>query len=304
MSEHFPQLFIKAGADGPEISNAFVLWMLSRFRLQAALDVLDAWEKDFPRDARPHVLRGRVLRVVRNWKDAENQYALALKLDPKLLQARFQMAHCQMQQLQYEKAESELRQCLKEDANHIGVIVALTICLRKQKKIDAARKLFQTHKNAIGNHAEALREFGRLELAEERPQAALKYLRRAVKLNPADRESHYVLAQALLAVGQNEAYQKEIAFVSEATKPMSRLGKIVPKLVQEPQNLKLRFEIAEITWKYKSRDEGAKWFRSLLQFDADHLPTHRALLRHYELADDKKKARQHRRHIVRIEKSK
>lgn len=294
MSRHFPELFENAGSDGPEISEAFVLIMLSRFRLDSALRVLDAWQKDFPQDAKPHLLRGRVLSVVRNWKEAQREYAEALRLSPGNEQARLQLARCLMQRLKFQEAETYLRDCLADGTDNPDVYVSLAVCLRKQQNVDDAREVLRDNWKTLSKNVEALRERGQIELAAERPQDAVPFLKAAVEAAPVDRETRYAYAQALKAAGRDAEARKELEFVNEATKPVMRLGTLMPKLIDEPANIPLRFEIAEITWKYKSRAEGAKWYHSVLQFDPNHAATHRALATHYTLAGDAERAEHHR----------
>ncbi|GAB4137712.1 MAG: hypothetical protein Tsb009_05350 [Planctomycetaceae bacterium] len=295
MARHFPELFMNAGSDGPEISQAYVLMLMSQFRLQPAMEVLDAWQRDFPEDPQPYVLRGRALSVIRNWKEAEDQYKRALELSSTHWEARRELAKCLMEQLRFKEAEEHLRKCLNHDASDVKAAVAYATCLRKRNQLEQARSLLKKHWDHLQDDLDALREMGQIELAAERPKQAVKYLRLAVKQNPVDRETRYILAQALRAAGETQAAQKELAFVNQATKPVLRLGQLVPKLVDDPENIDLRFEIAKITWTYKSRPEGVRWFQSLLQFAPDHSPTHLALARHYELEGDTEKAAFHRR---------
>jgi tetratricopeptide (TPR) repeat protein len=64
VQQHWGMLLSTAGSDVPEISNAYVLDRLSKFNLQEAVIVLDAWMLDFPQDPQPHYLRGKVWEVL------------------------------------------------------------------------------------------------------------------------------------------------------------------------------------------------------------------------------------------------
>lgn len=294
MRRHFPELFVNAGADGPEISNGFVLMELSQFRLHSALAVINAWKRDFPKDARPHFLRGRIGSVVRNWKEAEREFAKAVELDPEFLQARYELARTRMELHQFKPAEETLRDGLSRFPDDPTMIVLLATTLRKREDNAGARELLERHWDTIGDRHDALSERGHIELASERPKKAVTYFRKAVGTKSVDLATRYAYAQALRAAKQTEAAAEQLAIVNEATKPIARLGKIMPRLIDEPENVPLRFEIAELTWKHKSRKEGAKWFHSVLQFDAHHKPTHLALAKHYELLGNKKLAATYR----------
>ena len=295
MAKHFPDLFLNAGSDGPEISKAYVLMLMSQFRLQPAMKVLQAWENDFPEDPQPHILRGRALGVIRNWSEAEREYKHALELDPENSEALFELAHSLMKQLRFKEAQPILKKCLQNTPSHVKAAVASAVCLRKQNQNNQARAFLLQHWGLIKNNLEALREMGHIELAAEHPKEAVKHLRYAVKMNPVDRETRYLLSQAFRAAGMTAEAQKERAFVNLATKPVLRLGQLVPKLIDDPGNIALRFEIAEITWKYKSRTEGAQWLHSLLHFEPNHIPTHKLLAQHYQQTGHPQKSEFHRR---------
>jgi tetratricopeptide (TPR) repeat protein len=288
------RLFLNAGADGPEISEAYTDVLLARFDLESALTILAAWELDFPDDPRPHIRRGQVLTVVRNWKDAETEYLTALQLDPESTEARLALANCRMEQLRFEEALGDLQRALTSDPDNAEAIVSLAVCLRKLQRTGEAIALLDAHAATVSQNVDALREMAKARLDNEQPEQALAFLKKAVAINPIDREIRYLNAQALQAVGRHEEAQAEFDFVNQATRPVLRLTQLVPQLVDRPSDVELRFEIAEITWKYKSREEGANWFHSLLQFDPNHRPTHAALARHYELLHDEKQAAWHR----------
>jgi len=287
-------LFLNAGSDGPEISEAYADLLLARFDLESALTVIAAWELDFPEDPRPHIRRGAVLGVVRNWKDAEQEYLAALELDPDNHEARLELAKCRMEQLRFDEALPDLRRIVQEDPQNDEAIVSLSVCLRRLQRTEEAITLLEENADALGTNLDALREMARARIDREQPEEALKFLAKAIEINPIDREIRYLNAQALQSAGREDDAQAEFDFVNEATRPVLRLTQLVPRLVDEPANIELRYEIADITWKYKSKQEGANWFLSLLQFDPDHSLTHAALARHYEETGEPERAALHR----------
>lgn len=295
VSRHWPELLTDAGADGPEICNAYVTECLGQFRLNDALRVLTAWEADFPADPQPHFLRGNVWDSLKKPTAAAEEFVRALELAPERTDIRQQLARSLMRQLRIAEAEEHLQRCLKADATNTAAAVARAICLQKLNRIDEARKLLQSQLRLHPDNLEALLVLGDLELAAGRPSEALRHLKRAVEIEPVDREIRFNLATALEAVGEKEAAAKEFAFVNEATKPMLRLSKLTEQLLTEPDNIELRYEIADITWKYKSHTDGARWFLSLLELAPAHGPTHRALAEHYRLLGDATRADYHQR---------
>ncbi len=294
VEDRWDELLMSAAADGPEISEAFAELLLSRFEIDGALRVLEAWQSDFPADPGPHMMRGKILVVVRNWKDAEAEYQRAIELDPDNAEAKLQKAICQTKQLKHEEAAAILKQLIDGGNHSADVIVNYAACLRKLQGPQVATELLQKYWTTVSDDIDALLEMGRGHMESEQPAEALTYLKQAVEKNPIDREIRYLYAQALQAAGRGDEAQQEFAYVNEATKPVLKLGQLEPALVEDPDNIELRFQIAEITFRYKSRQEGVNWLHSLLHLQPDHVPTHRLLAEHYEEIGDRERAAKHR----------
>ena len=290
MEAHWADLFTDAADDGPEISNAYVTWSLSRLNVEEALEVIDAWEADFPEDAQPHFMRGRVYEVMLRWADAAQKYETALQLAPHRNEIRFRLGNALMHLLKNDEAAAHLQECLEVDAHDAEATVALAKCFYKMNEEARARELLTELIEREPNHVEALHALGDVELGAGRHEAAQAALKRAVDLKPEDQTIRYALVQALQRLGRKDDAAEHLRFVQEATKPLLRLANLTADLVEHPGDIELRFQIAEITWKYKSREEGAQWFRSLLDLQPNHSATHKALAEHYRLKGNSEKA--------------
>jgi enediyne biosynthesis protein E4 len=292
---HWAALFEQAGSDGPEISEGYVTECLAKFRLAAAGAVLEAWQKDFPDDAGPYYLRGLVREASKNWVAAEQEFQQALECDPSRTEARYRLATALMKQLRFEEAELHLQRCLEERPGESESCVAAAECLYKLEKTNEARRILRERLDEEPGDYAALRKLGEIELAVGRLAEAFECLKKAVRIDAVSQDLRYQLATVLRRGGNLAAAQREFAYVHEANKPVLQLGRQIPDLVAAPDDVELRFEVAMTTWKYKSRDDGAKWFHSLLEFDPQHGPTHRALEQHYSIAGDHRRASYHRR---------
>lgn len=288
-------LLENAGSDGPEIADAFVTERLSKFMLLDAQIALQAWVDDYPTDPQPLVWRGKILEVLSSWSEATEEYRAALALAPDRRDIRLRLAQSLMRQMMHEEAMEHLKICVAGDAHDVDSAVALAQCLNKLGRPEESWQILERELNRNPRHLGALREMADQDLAAGRPKSAIHLARRALEIEPVDRELHYLLAQALQRSGQTAEAQREFALVNEATKPVLRLAKISQQLTTNPDDIALRFEVAETTWKYKSRVEGARWLHSLLEFDSRHAPTHRLLAEHYELLGDHVRADYHRR---------
>ncbi len=293
MKSHWSDLFANAGSDGPEISKAFVTGTLAQLRLRDATKVLDAWQADFPDDPDQYFLRGQLAFVQLDHAAAAIQFRQTIQRQSSHDEARFLLATCLMNIGEIAEAAAQLERVLQRQPDHVDAEVALASCFAKLDRLDEARQRLQTVMKHSPKHVGALLEFGNLELAAKHSVEALPVLRRAAELKPEDREVIYSLAKALQATGANEEAHQKFAFVDEATKALLRLKILSNRLLKEPDNLDLRFEIAQITWSYQSRAEGAKWWLSLLEIEPRHVATHQALAEHFRRTNDLERAARH-----------
>ena len=295
IGNRWSELFSRAGSDGPEICNAYVTKSFFHFRIDNAVRVLDGWASDYPRDPQPHFLRGQLGEVLQSWADAENAYREALRLGPDRPETRFRLAVSLMKLGKFKEAEGLVRQVLKSEPSHLEARMSLAQCLIKLDQENEARQILDRELRADPKNFDALREMGNLELSVGRHEEALKFLRPAAARFPENAVVRYALARALRKTGETAEADEHYKFVDLATKALLKVNRLTERLIAEPQNVELRYDVAMITWRYNSRDEGAKWLRSVLEFDPHHKPTHTALAKHFEMNGDAQRAVHHRR---------
>lgn len=284
-----------AGSDAPEICQAFVYFRLARFETPEALAILDAWQTDFPNDAQPRYLRGRLFNVIVRTSEAIQQFQEAAQLDPTRDDVLYELALLHMQRLAYTDAENVLSRCLAANPDNLEASVLQARVWRKLGRTEAAYKALVSLVDREPRLASALSELGALHLSQGNADQAVEVLRRAVELELVDREMRYLFAQALQRDGQAEQAAHEYAFVKEAMAAAEALPKLLSDLAAEPGNTDLRFQIAMINWKYQSRPVGLRWFQELLAIDPGHVPTHRALAEYYAEQGDTQRAEYHQR---------
>lgn len=294
--EVWRELINTAGSDAPEICEAFVYFRLARFETTDALAILDAWQTDFPNDAQPRYLRGRLFNVIVRTNEAIQQFQEAAEIDPTRDDVLYELALLQMQLLAYTDAESSLCRCLAANADNLEARVLQARVWRKLGRTEAAQEALVSLVAQEPKLASALSELGALHLSQGNAGQAVEVLRRAIELEPVDREMRYLFAQALQRDGQADQAAHEYAFVKEAMAAAEALPKLLSDLAAEPGNIELRFQIAMINWKYQSRSVGLRWFQELLAIDPAHVPTHRALAEYYAERGDVERAEYHQRY--------
>lgn len=294
LRDHWSDLFRSAGSDGPEISRAFVIAALKRFQITDATRVIGLWKADFPDDAEPYFQEGKIAAVTLRWKDAEAAFRQAQHRAVDRVDIREALIEACMQQLEFHKAQLELKQLLQRDPENRHAQVELADCQIRLGSIEEARGLLKKVLQHDPNQRDALILTAQLELAEGRASLAVETLRRVGASSSEDAELRYLFAQALRAAGDNEEAEQHYQYREAAREPLLRLSKATGELVAAPTNQALRYEVGELTWRWKSHDEGANWMLSLLEFNPAHQAAHALLARHYELKGNAAKAAYHR----------
>ncbi|HVV98757.1 MAG TPA: tetratricopeptide repeat protein [Planctomycetaceae bacterium] len=283
MATHWAELFEDPGDDGREICEAYVTSALSRFRLSDAFQVLSAWERDFPRDPQPHFVRGLIYETSLNFEAASKSYERALELDSTRTDARLKLARCLLERLQTEEAVRQLQLCLQADPDSAGAATLLARARMKLGDYESARNLLERQLARDSQRVDARQMLGEIELEANHPQAAVEYLAPAVALQPENHELRYTYAQALERSGHKQEAKAHFEFVKEAQQALARLLPQTQELLRRPDDVALRFEIASATWRYKSREDGAKWLQSVLEYDPQHAGAKALLAEHVQL---------------------
>lgn len=286
MEPHWSELFLEPGSDGPEICRAFVVAALKRSQIADARRVLKAWMSDYPADAAPHYLAATIHEVQREWADAERDYARALELGPAdddtVLAARKGLATAQMGRLRYTESLDAWSAVLGLMPDDETAMVGRAECLFALARIDEARDAVAA---ALATHAASVPArslAGRIELAAGNPAAAAVQLAIAVESRPEDAELRYALGRSLRLSGREQDAEQHLAYRAEAEEPLARLRDLQNEIPARSWDADLRFAIGEITYRWKSRDEGLKWFRTALDVDPSHAPSLAAIASHEE----------------------
>ncbi len=280
LRDYWATLFNSAGSDGPEISDAYVRFCIRELRLEDAAAVLAAWERDFPDDAQPHIRRGQISEATGNWTKMVEEFGRALQLNPTRIDGQLGLVRGYMGMAKYERAEQLLRQVVQVAPDNPEAAFRLGRTLLKLGRENESRDALKTEVDSHPDNFDALAELGNLELQTDRPAEALAALEHAVELRPSSTETRFSRGKALQALGRKDEAADDFRFVQRSTKPLIRLSQLTTRLPSEPKNVELRFEIASITWEFRSRDEGLQWYRSVLALDPDHQDAHAAVARH------------------------
>lgn len=294
---HLTHLLQNPEDDGPDICKAYINGYCLNLLFQEALILLDAWAAEYPADSEQWVSRGELWRSRSEWDDGAEAYRKAVELAPTHFKARYGLAQCLLKKNEPGQAEVHFRQCLQLRPEHSGALVGLGIALTSQQQLEEARSLFRRAIEHDSDSLEARRALAELELNANRPRDAIRCIQPAAEQWPEDAALCYALAQAYQAVGDKASAQRHFDVVDRAERELGELEQLVKDVAKRPQDTDLRYQIGEKVLRYRSREEGVGWLKSVLLIDPRHGPTHALLADYYRKTGRGDLADQHRRFL-------
>lgn len=283
---HLADLLMDPRHDGADICEAYVQAYCTNFRVDDAFRLLEAWEKDYPLDARPHFARASLCQAMGMQPKAVQAYRRGLEIDPGNTTMRYRLAGMLADVDELDEVASLLTLCVKENPDDPAILAAMADSLAARGDPVAAGDLLEKLLDKAPDHFEGLRLLGEIELQQDRFQEALSHLQAAVSLRPYDTSARIALGRTLRAMGQLKEAKPHFDFVAAAEPKLAQLARQIRSVVDRPDDPRIRYQIGAALLEYGSPEEGAKWLRTVLEIDPDHQATHRALAAYSQATDD------------------
>ncbi|HVW01997.1 MAG TPA: tetratricopeptide repeat protein [Planctomycetaceae bacterium] len=279
---HLPQLLTDPQGDGQEICEAFVSGYFLNHRLSEAVELIDAWIADYPRDPLPWQIRGKIRKESAFLKDAEADFRHAVELSPSEGEYSLNLADVLLEQREYVAAEQAFRQAAR-DARYVRPArIGEAECLRKQGKLEGARECVQSVLSKDPHSREALAELGQIELQAGKFADAVAPLQKAYEANPRSIAVRQALGRALAGAGRRPEAQVHLKYVEQAQAALAQAEKLVDYVSRHPQDAQKRYEIGKIYLEYAVPERGISWLQSAVNCDPHHRASHAALADYYE----------------------
>lgn len=210
-----------------------------------------------PLDHRPHRLLGTICAEQALYAKAIEHYRTALKLGKDIPQPDIEtdLASLLVGRNQFEEGLESLK-----NSKATSTVWALRAdCYdglgQPEKSRDAVRKAML----ANANDPRALLLFGTQQLFDGNPQGAIEPLQELLKLDPHDTAGRYQLAMAYLKLGQTEAWQREMDKREASNKLHDRFREAEMQATKEPENVKIREELASIAGSMGKLEVARRW---------------------------------------------
>ncbi len=280
--------------DADEISDAYANGLAANSRFDNANEILDAWQRDFPKDPRPEYRLGRLNEHLQLWEQAAEAYLNSLKKKNDYYPSRFRLGRAYFTVRKIEEAKKSFEECLKMRFPEAAKI-QLAFCYRALGESDQARDILydvlqQSYETILRSyhaveespeHFEAASTLGDIESESGNYQEAYKWLKLAVEKNPRDLTARYSLALTMRRLGQTEQAEKDLAEIEKAKKALERANSLRVRIEAKPDDLEARLELGKLLIENESMRMGRFWLQSIFKFDPNHREAHRALAEHY-----------------------
>jgi tetratricopeptide (TPR) repeat protein len=267
-------------------------------RYGPALGALDRWIQEDPEAAAAFFYRGWVMERLNDYEGSLKDYRRAVELAPDQVQYRLKVAEMLLEKSNPPEAIPHLERLWHQFPNRPDVLAALGHGRLLQGRREEARPLLEAAVEKLPDEPMLLLHLAQLEMQDDRPVEAEKWLRRLLKAEPFDQEAEYVLVGSLRLQGRQEEaaalleqYEKHKALLKRATKLLEEEAK---HPTNDPNN---PAEAGTILLEIGQEHLGLYWLGQALQRDPNHQPSHKALADYFEKKGDSEKAAAHRRRL-------
>jgi predicted Zn-dependent protease len=263
--------------ESPLVLEALARGYLEMLNLPAALTCLGQCLQKQPDDIPALFLRGRVRERMSNI-DAMADYRRVLELEPGHDEARLRLAETLFTFGRADEALAQFELLQQHRPDDPAVRLGLAGCRYHAGRLDEAHQLLDALLAADPRNLGALKEQGRLELEAGRGSEAERWLRQALDLDQADRETHHLLTQALRQQGKEEPARAQQEEADRVLADLTRLGVILNvEMSARPRDPALCCELGTLYMRYGKREQGIRWLQRALQCDPHYQPARQAL---------------------------
>ncbi|MFO0843000.1 MAG: tetratricopeptide repeat protein [Gemmataceae bacterium] len=297
--ESFLRRQLEAEPDqAPAILDVLSWQGMRAHRLLDARADLDRWRELRPGDAEPLVRRGWVAERLLDNDGAARDYRAALELDPSRDQVRQRLGEVLLGRDSAE-ALKQFEALARHKPDDPEVLLGMARARLNLAELDAADELLDRLLRASPDHAGAMAERGRLELARRHPEEAERWLRKALARSPHDRETTHRLLRALQAQGKAAEVAQVREGLDRLDADLARMNKLMPQVNERPNDPALRTEIGKIFLRNGLESDGVRWLNTALEYAPTFAEAHEALAGHFESRGNKGQAARHRKALAR-----
>jgi tetratricopeptide (TPR) repeat protein len=281
--------------DSADILEALAEGYLKTFQIPKARNCLDRLLDLQPENVQALVWRGETFLRLHDKVDALTDFHRAVMLDPERDDARLRLADLLVERQQAAEALPHYERLHERQTGNRAARLGLARCLTRTSRVAEAVPLLDALLSEAPNDPLALAERGKAAQQAGEPEAAEKWLRRAVELAPYERDAVYNLSQCLEALNRREEAEKWQKALDRIDADLARLNEVTKQVAEKTHDAGPRCEAGQIMLRNGLEQEGLRWLASALEIDPRHAETHLVLADYFEKKGQTEEAAAHRR---------
>lgn len=272
----------------PEADEALARIFMESYRLGLAGKVIERWARDAPRDGKPYLwlteidrrLRGNMVEI------QEQHYRAALQRDPQLWKARLGLAEVLRAMHRLDEAAREFASYAAHKPNDPAGPVGLGRVALEQGELKAAASHLDRALALAPDDPSALKDRALIDIRLGDDASAVLRLSKAIRADPLDAEPLYKRSLALTRLGRKDEAAIDTRNLAKLREEHAEVLLIRDRLMDEPDNLDVRYELARWMFDHGRDDEGLRWVRQILAVQPGHPATHQLLAEYYDHLGD------------------
>jgi predicted Zn-dependent protease len=269
--------------DAPEtplVLEALAAGYFKTQALPAALECLNRCLDRQPDNVPALFLRGRTEERLSR-PQALDDYRRVVELEPGHRGGRLRLAERLLLAGRAEEAEGHFQEATRRWPEDAAARLGLARCRYHAGRAEEAHRLLDALVVEDPHNLGALKEQGRLALEAGRGAEAESWVRRALPLEPSDRETHHLLVQALQQQGKAEEARRAREESNRLAADLIRLQEILNgEMSRRPRDPTLLCELATLYLRYHKDEEGLRCLRRALELAPGYAPAQQALAEH------------------------
>ena len=282
--------------EAAEIYDAMAKGYLSAYRMGDALRCLDFWIDWDPETIVGHFHRGDVHHRMGNLRNSMSDFEFVLSKVPNHYETNMRVGRVLQESNAVDEAVKYFEKAKALQPDSIDATLTLAECdllLNNQDRAQELANELLEKRLPDYQRAFALELLGRIDLRKGKFVNAVKYLEEALELAPQDSEVNYTMGRVLRSLGETDRAQFFIDYSQKQKELDLRVRDLSSDLIEEPNNMEFRYELASILWQRQLYEPASRWLATILAIDPDHEPSHRLIAEWYAMNGKQDLARKH-----------
>ncbi|CAK9034498.1 FG-GAP repeat protein, partial [Durusdinium trenchii] len=244
-----PRLLVDAADDADEICEAFAEGLVMHHRFSEALTLLDAWQKDFPQDPRPHAYRAAISVSGANWLDARRHWMLARDCAPEESEYLLGLAEASFELNDLEATIDALEAYerlppRRQREPRVDLLKAKTLLQRGDAP--AARQILTKLEQQPETAVSATLLLCRIGLEAGETTGLKEKLQSIVQSEPWNTDARHLLARTCTVTGDLASAEEQQSALLTLTRNQQDLQNLLEEVRKSPRDASRRYRVAQL----------------------------------------------------------